>query len=45
VDDELASLKAQMSGTDTKADTELDALKADANKEEAKPASEPDKAE
>jgi phage shock protein A len=37
VDDELASLKAQMSGTETKADSELSELKEEAGKEEAKP--------
>jgi phage shock protein A len=37
VDDELASLKAQMSGTETKADSELSDLKEEAGKEEAKP--------
>ena len=40
VDDELASLKAQMSGgAVTQTDAELDALKAEVNKEETKPAS------
>jgi phage shock protein A len=37
VDDELASLKAQMSGTETKADSELSDLKKEVGKEEAKP--------
>lgn len=37
VDDELASLKAQLSGTETKADSELSELKEEAGKEEAKP--------
>ena len=45
VDDELASLKAQMGGTDTQADADLDALKAEATKEETKPASESAKTE
>ena len=37
VDDELASLKAQMSGTETKADSELSGLKKEVGKEEPKP--------
>jgi len=37
VDDELASLKSQMSGTKTETDSELDALKQDVNKDQAKP--------
>lgn len=38
VDDELASLKAQMSGTTTETDAELDALKSEVKKEPDKPA-------
>ena len=40
VDDELASLKAQMGGGDTQTDAELDALKAEVNKPDTKPATE-----
>jgi phage shock protein A len=45
VDDELAKLKAQLSGEETKADSELSTLKEEAGKEQAKPSSEAGKTE
>jgi phage shock protein A len=44
VDDELAKLKAQMGGTETKADTDLAALKEEVKEDKPKPSPKTDKA-